>query len=76
MANVNEQIVQRIDATLPNIPQDDEAHNVLTYIRSQLQPERLAERDAQEDSGVFDTSHLRDVANRRLRPFEAQEASA
>lgn len=72
--NVNEQLIDRIDAVLAlDLPKydrygmDDAA--VLRYVRKGLTAESVEKRaDDQFDSGSV--THLHDVAKQRLAPYE------
>lgn len=63
--NVMDRTVERIDRVEERVTGEDK--RVLAYIRSQLTPEGFAKRS--EDD--VDVSHLIQVANTRLRPYEA-----
>jgi hypothetical protein len=65
--NANERIIARIDAVYDRLSQEDD--EVLTYVRSQLSPAGMAQRD-EWDRGV---DHLREVADQRLKPYEQKE---
>jgi hypothetical protein len=71
LVTIDEKMVERITKVLPRIPSNSEDVRVLTYIRTQLTPEGLDNRtgDFGGDPGV---THLHDVANRRLLPYETE----
>lgn len=56
--------VERIDAAKDSLKGEDKT--VLAYVRSQLTPEGFEKRSEDDQ----DVSHLIQVANTRLRPYE------
>lgn len=67
--NVNQRMIARIERAMPRIPASDEARNVLSYVRAELEPDAIAKRP-EWDQGV---THLLEVASQRLKPFETEE---
>lgn len=69
--NIYERTIDRIDAAESRLK--DEDCRVLFYIRSQLTPERVAQREELEAGGE---KHLLEVANTRLRSYETEVTHA
>lgn len=75
--NVNEQLIDRIDAVLAlDLPRYDrygrDDASVLRYLRRGLSSEAIQERlDSEYDSGSV--THLHEVARQRLAPYEVTD---